>query len=686
MKKNDLKNNIAFTLTEMTLVLLITSVIAATATPIITSKVSDAASKGGPNSVEITDNPWKAALGYNGGGIYNNPVTNTSFISIGQVPNASSESYYYPALLLNSSSVNNFIQAPQISILPLGNISNSNNYQVYSIISMDAFENIAMVYGSDSFKNLKSSTATRTIGERSIYIGDYIQNLTAARKINADKSIFMGYAINAENATYAINIGSNITRKSTEQNTINIGSNLYSTATNYNILNSINIGNYAAYNGNGRENVIMGNFAGYDSDVYHNVILGSYAGYRLKSGSDYDNADNIIIGRFASYFSNKPNIGIGNNIIIGNYAGSESGSGLTGKGGNIFIGEHASQYNVANNTSHAFQNTISIGSFSNYITDSNSGSENEILIGNYAGANRKPTTKTYNNIFIGDEAAKGSKMTGSIAIGSSVGQYTDNDTSKAYGNILIGANAGYSSQGARNIFIGSLAGYNTKSASGLYNVGIGSSACAEMNGSPNPSEKWCIGSGTLPNISYSGTSVWSRTGNNPQMVIGFTRRTTYTGQTIVLYAAHVYRPGSYAYLNRISDRRYKTDIVPSTRSIKDIRKINIYDYNFKNDEKKTPKIGVIAQEYKRIFPYDVSREPRTKKLAVSADWLIYTMVNATKDVDNEIKNLQKQMNEYVADFMGLKSKVAKLEKQAEQIKLQNAQMRAHLAKINEKLK
>ena len=120
--------------------------------------------------------------------------------------------------------------------------------------------------------------------------------------------------------------------------------------------------------------------------------------------------------------------------------------------------------------------------------------------------------------------------------------------------------------------------------------------------------------------------------------------------------------------------------------MKDIRKINIYDYNFKKDINKTPRIGIIAQEYRKIFPHDVSREPSSNKLAASADWLIYTMVNAVKDVDKEVQTLKKDMDDYISGFMGLKSKVEKLEKQAEQIKLDNEQMKARLSKINEKLK
>ena len=54
------------------------------------------------------------------------------------------------------------------------------------------------------------------------------------------------------------------------------------------------------------------------------------------------------------------------------------------------------------------------------------------------------------------------------------------------------------------------------------------------------------------------------------------------------------------------------------------------------------------------------------------------MINAVKDVDKALTSLQNKFNKYVKDFLGLKSKVAKLEAQALQLKQQNAMLRARL--------
>ena len=205
----------------------------------------------------------------------------------------------------------------------------------------------------------------------------------------------------------------------------------------------------------------------------------------------------------------------------------------------------------------------------------------------------------------------------------------------------------------------------------------------------------CIGSGTLNSniVATNGSSIWSTTAAYPQMVIGYVDEGL-NNQKITLYARKVYRIGKNTFdiaqgtetnNYKLSDIRFKKNLVLSTRSLKDIRKVNIYDYNFKDDIHKAPRIGVIAQEHRKIFPNAVSREPYTKKLAVSSEWLIYTMINAIKDVDKEVQSLQNDMKQYVAGYMGLKTKLTRLEQQAKQIEQENAQMKAHLARINAKL-
>lgn len=700
MKKFNFKNCIAFTLTEMTLVLLITSVIAASATPIITSKVADTVGKGGREASEISESPWKSSNNYNGGGIYNSPETKTAFISIAHKPGADASVYGYPSLLINSANSKNFIKAPQITIIPTKNVLTTATNRYYQTkIAMDAYENIAFVYSNESFANISDD---KVIGQRNIYIGDYIQNnLTANNDLTADRSIFMGYGINANTSVDAINIGSNIRRLATEKNTVNIGSDLYSIASSNNIFDNIYIGDHVAYGTNGRYNIDMGQYAGYASKTLRNVIIGTYAGYKMLDTDDYKNADNTVIGRYAFYFDTFGSNTTGHigDVAIGNYAGSLLSNTKTSaklySSNSLMIGNYAGANIKNNGTTIKSLYDVAIGDYANaHVNTSGTTSWRSIYIGSHAGYNSTGSSSYDNssadNIYIGSYAGYGAASYGSVAIG----YYAAYDMNSV-DSIAIGQYSGYNNQGTLNVFIGYASGYEARGTymAGKYPLlGIGYQACKDVNAG----SKMCIGSGTLDDYlsTSESRSIWNPSSPSPQMVIGFVNKGL-QNQFITLYASQVYRIGKKTFDNasnvnvanyRLSDKRLKTNIVPSNRSIKDIRKINIYDYNFKNDEKKSPRIGIIAQEYRKVFPNDVSREPKTKKLTASSEWLIYTMVNAVKDVDKEVRDLQKNMKEYVADFKGLKSKIAKLEQQAEQIEKENTQMRAHLAKINEKLK
>ena len=688
MKKKSFKNYIAFTLMEMTLVLLITSVIAAATTPIITSAVSDSAAKGGKDTNDYLANPWKVSNLYNGGGIYSVPINNTSFIGINVKPGAYAATYQYPSLLVNSYATTNIVRSPQIVIESNNAISSINPNNATALkIGMDEYENILMAYENFSFDSINNSSASTDIGYRSIYIGSRIQDSVPVAQLKTANSVLVGYNVGAYYASYAVNIGANIARRLQEQDVVNIGSYLYASHDTYSSMENVIIGTRTNAYGMGRYNVMLGNYAGSYSNAIRNVIIGSYAGNRM-SADYYKNYDNIIIGYYAlNRPSNNSNL-LKNNVVIGKYASSR----LTDFSSDYFynsitIGSYAGAYkNLSGSGVGTLLDSILIGDYAGmYSFDS---AKNDaihkpkaIMIGNYAGYNS--SSNTGKNIFIGKSAGQNSKSGESIYIGNYAGMNTTASANSNYSNIAIGYYAGYASDGFYNIYIGSYAGYSAK---GNYNVGIGVKACSNLSSSA--SKKWCLGYGTISSdLSKDGTStnIWSKSNNgNAQMVIGFTD-VAVGSQNVVLYANKVYRWNATT-MDKVSDRRFKTNIVPSKHSIKDIRKINIYEYNFKADKNKSPKIGVIAQEYKKVFPNDVVRDSATKKLALSVDWMIYTMVNAVKDVDKELKYLQNSMKVYINDFSDLKTRIVNLEKQAQQIKAENEEIKSHLARVNKQLR
>lgn len=692
MKKKSFKNYIAFTLMEMTLVLLITSVIAAATTPIITSAVSDSAAKGGKDTNDYLANPWKVSSLYNGGGIYNTPINNTSFIGINVKPGANAATYQYPSLLVNSYATTNIVRSPQIVIENVGTVNNNpishsdNNGDFGLKIGMDEYENILMV-NNNSFGRIDNSSASTDIGSRSIYIGSLIQSSSIpVAQLKTANSVLVGYNVGAYSASYAINIGANISRRLKEQDVVNIGSDLYASHDTYSSMENVNIGTMTNAYGMGRYNVMLGNYAGSYSNAIRNVIIGSYAGNRM-SADYYKNYDNIIIGYYALNRPSNNSNSFKNNVVIGKYASSR----LTDFSSDYFynsitIGSYAGAYKNLSGGVGTLLDSILIGDYAGmYSFDS---AKNDaihkpkaIMIGNYAGYNS--SSNTGKNIFIGKNAGQNSKSGESIYIGNYAGMNTTASADSNYSNIAIGFYAGYASSGYASTYIGSYAGYGAK---GNYNVGIGVKACQRLESVAT--KKWCFGYGTLMSgvskNDSTNTTVWSPSNVAAQMVIGFTD-VAVGSQNVVLYASKVYRWNSTT-MDKVSDRRFKTNIVPSKHSIKDIRKINIYEYNFKADKNKSPKIGVIAQEYKKVFPNDVVRDSATKKLALSVDWMIYTMVNAVKDVDNELKYLQNSMKVYINDFSDLKTRIVNLEKQAQQIKAENEEIKSHLARVNKQLR
>lgn len=744
MKKSKFKNCIAFTLAEMTLVLLITSIIAAASTPMITSAISGANSEKGSDLGATFDTPWKTASSYNGGGIYNSPRYTYSIVTVGNGPRSNADRTIPASLIVHQNSTSALESAPQIKIAP-------NTADSYANIAMDAFQSVGITTGTSltlpSFANVKQA---------GVFLGSFIKPMSYHAN-NIISSTFIGHNINSAITHYSVLAGSNI-RSDVNISSLFMGNQILSN-NHKGTFDSIIVGYYAGYASYGSYNVIMGSYAAYAAEASQNIMVGNYAGYNFadSNGNSMVSANNIIMGNYAGYttkLSSAPgSSGYAFNTYIGKYAGAFLGSTSGGSKTdhpntarvfmrNVAIGNYAGLHDFGTAPVLALADSIYIGDYAGYTKTYNlSGAVNKyrrICIGAHACHNEQVdlapnvTGESKNDwqprsrlgddsIYIGSYAGKESGDIGlNIAIGTEAGASTYSRSFYSKYAISIGSRAGYGSNSLYSIFIGHEAGLNSKNnetfslyydyPNKLANVGIGRYTCQNITFGG----KWCLGGGTLTDTLYYTTptargenpanphpsyKVWSTDDFGQQMVIGFVNKGIYK-QNIVFYASKIIKGGwNSQNLNseeimvpagtsnyKLSDRRYKKDIVPTTRSIKDIRKINIYDFNYKNDADKKTHTGIIAQEYKKIFPYDVSVEPTTKKLSAASDWLMYTLIVAVKDLDKEIISLQNDVKTYIKGFMGLKAKVDKLEKQAEKIKAENIEMKNHLAKINAKLK
>jgi len=106
-----------------------------------------------------------------------------------------------------------------------------------------------------------------------------------------------------------------------------------------------------------------------------------------------------------------------------------------------------------------------------------------------------------------------------------------------------------------------------------------------------------------------------------------------------------------------SDERLKTHIKPIERVTDKIRNLNGYTYYYKREEFKDrylddrTHIGLIAQEVKEEFPELVTEDAKGY-LAVNYDGMVPVLLQAIKEQQATIDNLQKQVDELKAMFTG----------------------------------
>jgi hypothetical protein len=97
--------------------------------------------------------------------------------------------------------------------------------------------------------------------------------------------------------------------------------------------------------------------------------------------------------------------------------------------------------------------------------------------------------------------------------------------------------------------------------------------------------------------------------------------------------------------DKISDQRLKTNIQPLEKALHTLIAIKTYTYNYTEKEEiaKRTHYGVIAQELQEILPdlVDTSHGYFT----VDYDELIPLLINAVQELDNQVKDLQKQLSE-----------------------------------------
>ena len=121
-----------------------------------------------------------------------------------------------------------------------------------------------------------------------------------------------------------------------------------------------------------------------------------------------------------------------------------------------------------------------------------------------------------------------------------------------------------------------------------------------------------------------------------------------------------------AIYGKSSDRRLKNVGEVFTGGLNKIKQLKVYNYTFKEDENKTPRVGVMAQDLQKVFP-DAVTKGDNGFLRIRFEDMFYALVNAVKELDTK--------------FTALNDRIKQLEEQNKQLEKQNKELEKRLSKL-----
>lgn len=455
-----------------------------------------------------------------------------------------------------------------------------------------------------------------------------------------------------------------------------------------------------------------GKFAGNWLVTQNNMLLGgSYPVENPTSQIDLTSSgarDNVAIGFLAqnTLKTSKGNTAVGyaamtsigtgaeNNVAIGYNAGR-----AVNNKNNTFIGTNAGYSNTSNNNTFIGYNAgnKSTGSYNTFIgynaagTNSNSGNKN-VAIGDNALGNLRGGEY---NVAIGQNALKNLEN-GSYNV--AIGYNACSEVKGSY-KTCIGANSGPHA-GTTAEFLGGLTDSYERTYIGSQPKNYGGDAVLEIH-NPNKSGEGIVtttgaGSGTMAttivngNLIVRGSSFFTvgdtlryfRTENNTAFAL--------TENNVARNYVFGYVNGesgctaksdvtSYAFkspcpnLTTTSDRRLKNIGTRSLAGLKELNKLTVYNFTFKNDPKKAPHVGVMAQDLQKVFPNSVF-QGEDGYLRIKWDEMFYATINAIKELDRKIVALVKRTT-------NAETQISKLERENTVLKSQVDSLTARVNKL-----
>lgn len=648
---------LSFTLAEMMVVLALFSVISAATMPVITArqKMEGTASSTSGGVAGDYEDPWEVnfySLKYSAG-----ESNNTAAVMVGSDVNDSAQSLGYPTLIVTDKvGISNGSRDPsQIKLFKdvdgttydCGRIMMGNDYM--RSIGTVAIGANALAYNSNNFRSYNVAIGSNALNDRNAKADRYFNVAIGYNALSATRN----------SSSNNVGIGTEVGYKNKVNNSVLIGNMAgYTSNDGDSIENSVVMGSHAGLNRSMQNSVVVGKYAGYNENNNPNntVLIGYYAGYVGGQDGQASAPDNFIaigsyafanneyepelgdagiaIGYYAGNFGNFSSINIGSYAGYYNYEGDYSvnigqsaGSELSNSSyQSIYLGYNAGMYAGGDNR-------ICIGT--NSCTNSSYNNEANVSIGHYAGAH-SPNSDVYasapKSVMLGYYAGSDATLTRSVCIGS----YACSGSNNYDGLVRISPKDGYWERSG-NDTISVIGDVPDSIRNASMNYGYDSLVITPLYGSLRPAK--------------------AASSDNDSSIILF---------------GDVFGPSNY--LQAFSDKRLKEHIRPTKYGLKEIRKINVYNYNWKTCDTKTPQIGVIAQEVQKIIPESVHVDKDNKiggYLTVNSTWFLYPMVNAIKELDSQVMTIQKKLVAYSKEYVSLIQRVNKLEKDVKVLEKEN---------------
>ena len=635
----------AFTLAEMMVVMLILSIVLAAMAPVVTTR-----------SKVDQSSPWRYSEGNLSDAYYGLGESQTAMIGQREFTNTDETA----KLIINTSGTrpshiafkrgdsNIGLLRMENNAVMLGSLNNSGTLGTSAVslgtdTKADGLDSVAVGRSAKSTAsysvavgNLANSSATETvsIGDSSLASGNGSLALGAMSQATGSNSVAVGIGDDSISISGSEAVGIGYQAVSTGSHSTAIGR--IASATNTNALaignsseaseeNAIAIGDARA---TGLGSVAIGDAANALSD--YAVALG------LNTNASGDQS--IALGYYTS-MKGSNSIGIGNNansevsnaIAIGTNASVLRGNGIA-------IGNNA--YSGAKNSTLYGDNAVAIGS------GAKMGNDYGVAIGNNSGHTNKGTY--------------------GVAIGYNACQYVSGSN-----KVCIGANSGpksgsdWSSDDTERIFIGSKSKFNDGAA--VLEVHNNSGKIWDGNGKFVTADSTVVINGHLVVKGGIVSTLWRKGESNDDInLYGRTggQLEPFDASGIISrygpddkgafrsFNGNKFNTGSWGW----SDKRLKYVGKENTSGLDKIRQLKVFNYTFKKDETKTPRVGVIAQDLQKVFP-DAVKKGSDGFLIIRMEDIFFAVINAIKELDAKVAAQDKKIKELEARIEKLEARL-----------------------------